>query len=256
MAPRKAPTKANEDGTSEKVDQSVTPDKEDHFVFGDDQKILFTIRSMLDENPDNGDKRLIAALTKLFDTRPLDAFRLLNATFLAAVTNHENEKVQQTAARLVIGLADIAPRYLDANMIPSRRVEPDDVLYLLPKEERRRPGYILWTQRKNDPLTAMASIPEFILRVYGYRLRRGFTQADLKAADRSLYLALHQWLKTNKLPFDLPTQREWNDHQMRLLGLDPHSKGRVGSIDESMRLHHALRQRQLRARQKPKPKPQ
>ncbi len=57
----------------------------------------------------------------------------------------------------------------------------------------------LYRQRANRKETA----PEFIKRVYGEYMDGDFTQADLKRLDPKCYMALHNWLRSNRLPDDL-----------------------------------------------------
>jgi hypothetical protein len=62
-------------------------------------------------------------------------------------------------------------------------------------------------------------------------LGRGFTQADLKACDKSCYDALHQWLQKtdpvtghrNVIPpdLDLPSVEDWNARRLLQLRTFP-----------------------------------
>lgn len=124
---------------------------------------------------------------------------------------------------------------------------------VMSEEVRRKPAKNLWLRRdkskKIDPV-------QFIRTNYRQRLGRGFTQADLKEADPSLYGALHQWLqkydritgKRNRLPkdMDLPTLEEWNERRLKQLEFEPNS------IDsqERARLLLVSAGRALRASQK------
>ena len=90
----------------------------------------------------------------------------------------------------------------------------------LPREILRRPGKISWLKRKDHPALRSANPEQFIEKVYGDRLGRGFTQADLRTADMSLYSALHRWLAENTLSIDLPTLAQWNDRQIQSNAMD------------------------------------
>lgn len=90
--------------------------------------------------------------------------------------------------------------------------------------------------------------PAFIMRVYAPWLGTGFTQADLKARDPKLYMALHNWLRTNPLPaeLDLPTKRERNDAELAAHGLDPAS---LADVKATTRLASAARRRAIEKKQ-------
>jgi len=137
---------------------------------------------------------------------------------------------------------------------------PKKGLDILPPELlRAKPGdHLLWLNRDKKK---KETPPEFIERVYGEdglgRLGRGFTQADLKACDRSLYLALHRWLHTTDpttgdwyaMPpsLDLPTQKEWNDRRLAAAGLSLDSGTREEDRQEKIRLANVARTRDIRA---------
>jgi hypothetical protein len=101
---------------------------------------------------------------------------------------------------------------------------------LLSETLRRRAPKQKWLKRdrslKQTPV-------EFIRETYADRIGRGFTQADLKACDKSCYDALHQWLrktdpltgKQNRIPpnLDLPTVEDWNARRVRQLRTHPDS---------------------------------
>lgn len=94
----------------------------------------------------------------------------------------------------------------------------------LEEGERLRAPRALWKERRNYPELAKLSVPDFIVAVYGEggdgRIGKGFTQADLKKIDPSLYNAL-QKLPAGSWPkhVDLPTLEEWNQRQLDALGL-------------------------------------
>ena len=107
----------------------------------------------------------------------------------------------------------------------------------------------LWLERKDRG----QSPPEFIRRHYAPWLGR-LTQADIRRLDRSLYMALHKWLRTNAMPddLDLPTRKEMND---RLLAAREEDAGRpprpyptLPEDREAQRLHEAARRRARKRR--------
>lgn len=99
---------------------------------------------------------------------------------------------------------------------------------ILPEAQRRRPASVLWIDRNKSKFPTP---PDFIRKFYGSRIGKGFTQADLAAADKSLYRALQQWLQMadkttgqrNVMPADLylPTLEEWNARLLSLFERDP-----------------------------------
>ncbi|WP_448044371.1 hypothetical protein [Bradyrhizobium liaoningense] len=107
-------------------------------------------------------------------------------------------------------------------VLPSSEVLSEKVRRKAPKQK--------WLNRdrslKQTPV-------EFIRETYADRLGRGFTQADLKACDKSCYDALHQWLrrtdpltgKQNRIPpnLDLPSVEDWNARRVRQLRTHPDS---------------------------------
>jgi hypothetical protein len=105
----------------------------------------------------------------------------------------------------------------------------------------------LWLERENRKETPA----EFIKREYTPWLGKGLTQAHIRHLDRSLYMALHQWLRWHELPpdLDLPTKKEMNDRKLRQLGEEPlkalPSKGATLSPEmrESLRLYEVARRR-------------
>jgi hypothetical protein len=105
----------------------------------------------------------------------------------------------------------------------------------------------LWLERENRKETPA----EFIKREYAPWVGQGLTQAHIRHLDRSLYMALHQWLRWHELPpdLDLPTKKELNDRKLRELGEDPlkalPSKGAALSPEmrESLRLYEVARRR-------------
>lgn len=86
--------------------------------------------------------------------------------------------------------------------------------------------------------------PEFVRRIYGVWLGKGFTKAHLRQLDFLCYEALGVWSKTHDMPsgFVLPSLREHNDAWiqkveedqfgvLKLLGMDsPHDIQRLASL--------------------------
>ncbi|WP_141686838.1 hypothetical protein [Bradyrhizobium sp. LMTR 3] len=107
---------------------------------------------------------------------------------------------------------------------------------VLSEKARRKAPKQKWPARDRSLKQTPVS---FIRTVYSDRLGRGFTQADLKACDKSCYDALHQWLrridpetgKQNRIPpdVDLPSVEDWNARRVRQLRMHP------GSIDDEER---------------------
>jgi hypothetical protein len=67
--------------------------------------------------------------------------------------------------------------------------------------------------RRPKELAADISPPEFIRLYYAPWIGKGLTTADIRRFDRQLYMALHNWLRTNEMPadVDLPTLKQQND---------------------------------------------
>jgi hypothetical protein len=117
---------------------------------------------------------------------------------------------------------DVGPTDFPYPVLPSS--------YVLSEGTRRKAPKQKWLERDR----ALRQTPvEFIQAVYSDLLGRGFTQADLKACDKSLYDALHQWLqktdpetgRRNAVPadLDLPSIEDWNARRVRQLRLYPNS---------------------------------
>jgi hypothetical protein len=78
---------------------------------------------------------------------------------------------------------------------------------------------------------AVETPPQFIKRIYGEWLGKGFTRADLRRLDPPLSQALDNWLRKNTMPedIDLPTLKQQNDRWVerveregvQALGSDP-----------------------------------
>jgi hypothetical protein len=120
---------------------------------------------------------------------------------------------------------------------------------VLGEKARRKPPKQKWLDRDRS---LNQTPPDFIRDVYGDRLGRGFTQADLKACDKSCYDALHQWLrrtnpstgKQNHIPsnVDLPSVVDWNARRVRQLRVYPESI----DDDERQRLSYIIAGRSYR----------
>ncbi len=92
---------------------------------------------------------------------------------------------------------------------------------------------------------------DFIRRVYGDRLGRGLTQADIRRVDGQLYQALHNWLRKNALTIELPTRTEAVDKKLSLFGLQgigKSAKRDSARATELARLTRALNQRLIRTK--------
>ena len=73
---------------------------------------------------------------------------------------------------------------------------------------------VLWTGEKSTGKNP----EEFIAATYEQWIGRGLVQAHIRQLDRSLYFALHNWLKTHKLTIDLPTKKQAIDREVQALG--------------------------------------
>lgn len=121
---------------------------------------------------------------------------------------------------------------------------------LLSEKARRKPAKQQWLKRNRS---VKQTPVDFIRSVYGDRLGLGFTQADLKACDQSLYFALHQWLQKsdpntgqrNTVPpdVDLPNIEDWNARRLIQLRLFPSSI----DVNERKRLSFVVASRIQRA---------
>ncbi|HEV7248825.1 MAG TPA: hypothetical protein VGN93_17755 [Shinella sp.] len=113
-------------------------------------------------------------------------------------------------------LAELAPgnHWVRAALLsrPTKKYVAENVREILPRETLRKPGIVKWLDRKDHNRLKELSPEAFISTIYGERLGRGFTQADLRTADPSLYSALHRWLADpkNQLSINLPTLAQWN----------------------------------------------
>lgn len=111
----------------------------------------------------------------------------------------------------------------------------------------------LWLQRADRSQTP----PAFIREHYRPWLGKGLTQAHILRLDRSLYNALHKWLRSNPMPpdLDLPTRKQWNDRALAAMGTPTaaQSLGRAlkeasPEVRERIRLYDLARRREARRR--------
>lgn len=133
----------------------------------------------------------------------------LSVAFIMAAANRMDagqrqklsEAAQRIEARLPLGDLDVP-------------------LHQLPDEERLTAPRALWTDRLKFPELATLSVPDFVLEVYGPRLGKGFTQADIRKLDPSLYNAIQRYPEgTWPESVDLPTLEDWNHRQLTTMGL-------------------------------------
>jgi len=108
-----------------------------------------------------------------------------------------------------------------------------------------------WLERQDRKQTP----PDFIKDVYTEWLGQGLTQAHIRQVDRSLYYALHKWLKSNDMPndLDLPTRKQMNDRLLQQHGIPSAAESwgkiynRVGPVTkEKIRLYTIARTRSRR----------
>ena len=97
---------------------------------------------------------------------------------------------------------------------PRQRTDRSASPIMTLKERRAEPA-VRWLDRKSFSTLRKLNPQEFVARVYSERLGRGFTQADLRNVDPSLYTAIHRWMtEGNALTIELPTLAQWNTQQI------------------------------------------